>query len=415
MNNWFIIMHMLGAVQGLFLAAILLSRQRGSVANRILAVLMLALAVDLAMAVYHATGLDEAFPYLIGIDFPLAFLYGPLIYLYAKTLIRRARMFRNQDRWHFLPFVLLVLLLIPFYLQSGMEKWAFLHAPASGPWAQVLGIVNHAKLVYALIYIGITLMLLKRHRRRIRDTYSSIEHINLIWLRDLMIGIVILASIAVVFYILRLRIAGPVMGLDPTTEYDDYTLLGTALLVYAIGFMGLRQPEIFDHPRDVKVEREPALQQDASPGLPLRSAEPPAVRIEKVQGEAEKPQYVKSGMDPETARRYKEELLDLMNTEKPYRRGDLMLQDLSDALSISPHNLTEVINTQLGQNFYDFVNGFRVREVQQRLADPQYAHLTLLAIGIDAGFNSKSSFNAVFKKHTKMTPSQFRAQTRKEA
>ena len=48
--------------------------------------------------------------------------------------------------------------------------------------------------------------------------------------------------------------------------------------------------------------------------------------------------------------------------------------------------------------------------MQQRLADPQYAHLTLLAIGMDAGFNSKSSFNAVFKKHTKMTPSQFRAQ-----
>ena len=128
-----------------------------------------------------------------------------------------------------------------------------------------------------------------------------------------------------------------------------------------------------------------------------------------VLGESEKPQYAKSGMDPETARRYKQKLLELMDTEKLYQRGDLTLQHLSDALSISPHHLTEVINTQLGQNFYDFVNGYRVREVQERLADPKYAHLTLLAIGMDAGFNSKSSFNAVFKKHTKMTPSQYRA------
>ena len=56
---------------------------------------------------------------------------------------------------------------------------------------------------------------------------------------------------------------------------------------------------------------------------------------------------------------------------------------------------------------YDFVNSYRVEEVQRRLVDPSSAHLTVLAIGLEAGFNSKSSFNAVFKKHTKMTPSQY--------
>ena len=95
-------------------------------------------------------------------------------------------------------------------------------------------------------------------------------------------------------------------------------------------------------------------------------------------------------------------------------RSDLTLQDLADTLSISPHNLSEIINTQLGKNFYDFVNGYRVDAVQQRLTDPAYAHLTVLAIGLDAGFNSKSSFNAVFKKHVKMTPSQYRENVKRD-
>ncbi len=81
MNNSFVIIHILGAVHGLFLAAVLLSKRRGSVANGILAVTMLAFALDLATAVYHATGYDAVFSHFIGIDYPLAFLYGPLLYL----------------------------------------------------------------------------------------------------------------------------------------------------------------------------------------------------------------------------------------------------------------------------------------------------------------------------------------------
>ena len=88
---------------------------------------------------------------------------------------------------------------------------------------------------------------------------------------------------------------------------------------------------------------------------------------------------------------------------------------MAEALSVSPHNLSEMINTQLGKNFYDFVNGYRVEEVQRRLVDPGSAHLTVLALGLEAGFNSKSSFNAVFKKHTKMTPSQYREQVGEHA
>ena len=117
-------------------------------------------------------------------------------------------------------------------------------------------------------------------------------------------------------------------------------------------------------------------------------------------------------MRPDEAAQHRDRLVALMETECLYRRGDLTLQDLADALGISAHNLTEVLSTQLGQSFYEVLNGYRVREVQARLLDPADAHLTVLAIGMEAGFNAKSSFNAAFKRHTGMTPSQYRQRQR---
>lgn len=409
MSNWFILTHALGAVQGVLLATILAHNRQGSVANRILSVAMFAFAVDLGTAVYHATGADVAFPHLIGIDFPLTFLYGPLLYLYARTLSRGEHVFRKVFLWHFLPYALLVVCLVPFYVQSGADKLAFVRDASGSPWGEVLGIVTHVKIVHALVYIGLILPLLRQHRERIRDTRSSAERMNLLWLRNLVVGIVALAALAVTFYLLSLRSDAPVMGLDPSTRYDDYMLLGLAILVYAIGYMALRQPEVFDGRLHA-----PHSSITSSPGFSEEVAETPAdhraPRAASSAAEADKRQYARSGMDAETAERHERALVALMEADRLYRRGDLTLQDLALASGISPHNITEVINTRLGQNFYDFVNAYRVREVRERLSDPANAHLTLLAIGMDAGFNSKSSFNAVFKKHTRMTPSQYRSQ-----
>jgi len=83
-------------------------------------------------------------------------------------------------------------------------------------------------------------------------------------------------------------------------------------------------------------------------------------------------------------------------------------------LSVSLHNLSEVINGHLNQNFFDFVNSYRVEKVKQDLEDPDKLHFTLLALAMDAGFNSKSSFNSIFKKHTGLAPSVYREQVLKK-
>ena len=97
-----------------------------------------------------------------------------------------------------------------------------------------------------------------------------------------------------------------------------------------------------------------------------------------------------------------------MKQEKPYLDSELTLLELAGTLNVSPHNLSEAINTQLQQTFFDFVNQYRVEQVKKDLADPQKQHLTFLALALEAGFNSKSSFNTIFKKHAEMTPSEYR-------
>ena len=93
-----------------------------------------------------------------------------------------------------------------------------------------------------------------------------------------------------------------------------------------------------------------------------------------------------------------------MVEKEPYIDSELTLNSLAEMLSISPHNLSEAINTQLDKSFFDFINFYRVERVKKDLLDPTNNHLKILAIAFDAGFNSKSSFNTIFKKHTNMTP-----------
>ena len=97
-----------------------------------------------------------------------------------------------------------------------------------------------------------------------------------------------------------------------------------------------------------------------------------------------------------------------MEEDELYTNPDITLKDLSERLDTSTHNISEVINTRLNQNFFDFINRYRVERIKKDLLDKRKDHYTLFAIAIDAGFNSKSGFNAIFKRHTGQTPSEYR-------
>jgi len=97
-----------------------------------------------------------------------------------------------------------------------------------------------------------------------------------------------------------------------------------------------------------------------------------------------------------------------METKKPYLDPSLCLNDLAEKVSISPQYLSQVLNTCLNQNFFDFINSFRIKDCKKFLSEQALNKKTILEILYKTGFNSKSVFNTAFKEHTRMTPSQFR-------
>jgi ligand-binding sensor domain-containing protein/AraC-like DNA-binding protein len=118
--------------------------------------------------------------------------------------------------------------------------------------------------------------------------------------------------------------------------------------------------------------------------------------------------YDGSSLDPDRSDIILKKLNYLMSVEKAYQDEDLTLGDLAGRLDVPLHFLSQLINEKLGKNFFALVNGYRVEEVEKRLADPLSRDVSILAIAYDAGFSTKSSFNRTFKKHTGMTPSEYR-------
>lgn len=389
----------LGAAQGLFLGAVLAARRANSAANKLLAVAMFAFSVFILQSVYYARGYYAAYPHFIGVSQPLVFLFGPLLYLYAQTVSTGGHTFRRVSLVHFVPFGLVTLYLVPFYLQEGTAKAAYMEALLRDGPPLDLAIIEQLQYPYGILYVALTIGLLRRYRARLKDTYSSTERINLLWLRNLTVGVVAVWALATGLNLLE------VAGLGAAGLEAQLTALAVSVFVYGIGYLGLRQPEIF-HPLPPPVERQGGAV-DGPPALGAREALPAPPD--------ERSGYGKSGLTQAQAEAHMQELLRLMDAEQPYKRSLLTLPELAEELSISVHNLSEVINTQAGKNFYDFVNGYRLEEAKRRLRDPDTLHLTILAIAEESGFNSKSTFNTFFRKHTGLTPSQYRARHGVEA
>jgi putative transcriptional regulator, araC family len=123
--------------------------------------------------------------------------------------------------------------------------------------------------------------------------------------------------------------------------------------------------------------------------------------------ETKAPEYRKSGLKAEEAPELHQQLLRLMQTEKPYLEPKLSLTQLAERLGVLPNHLSQIINQYEEKNFYDFVNSYRVEEFIALAKKDTDKNFNLLGLAFEAGFNSKSSFNQVFKKFKGQTPSEF--------
>ena len=181
-----------------------------------------------------------------------------------------------------------------------------------------------------------------------------------------------------------------------------------------------REEDLIPEPQPL---RQPAAEEDLTP-KPLSSV----ARGEKVTPEPissaaeeegdvfdpetdaveEKPKYETSRIDDEIAEAYAAEARALMEKEKLYKNPYLTMPQVAKKLKLSANTLSQVLNGHCGQTFYNFVNIYRLEEVISMMRDPENDGKSILKLSIEAGFNSKSAFNNIFKKQTGMTPAEFR-------
>lgn len=394
--GWFDLILLVGAAQGFFLALLLLRKAANLKANRILAILIIAYSLFVVNGLFVRSILFERYPHVVVALGELPLLFGPLHYFYAKFLIDKRLKFSYREWLQLMPFLIFKVYTAQAFFMSASELLAFIKnmEEVGDPVFAVMGWVI---AVQGLTYMVMTLTLIQKYTERIKENYSTIDEINLNWLKN--ITFMALAVWIVVF----LQEILAVLHSDLLGGNSQLIAMLTAVFIYALGYMGLSKSEIFlqkivpDWKADPNAD-EAGTKPDDQP-LRDRGSE----------------KYQKSGLSVDKAKRIVESLLQLMKREKPYTDSDLTLMRLAESLKISPHNLSEAINTQLRQTFFDFVNQYRVEQVKQDLSDPQKQHFTFLALGLEAGFNSKSSFNAIFKKHCGMTPSEYRQMTKESA
>ena len=214
-----------------------------------------------------------------------------------------------------------------------------------------------------ILYLAVILYTVKRYRRRLKQQYSAISDIDLGWLQRLSAGLLLL-----IVADFTLFPALGALGLPRLTIQLCFNLILTLYILW------LARSALYQH------------------FVRVLAIEPP-------------PRYEKSGLDADSAVVIAGDVKKLMQDQKLYLQANLVLADLSAAAGTSNHLLSEVLNTALGQSFYDFVNSHRVAAAQQILRD---TNRPILEIAFAVGFNNKVSFNQAFKKFARVTPSVYR-------
>jgi AraC-like DNA-binding protein len=400
--NFLSILILIGSGQALFLALVLVFTRRG---NRRLNLLCIAgffvASLTLLDGFMYVTNYYSRYPHLIGVVWPVYYLYWPLLYIYIRELTSlKPIVFSWKQSVHLFPAVLTALLLIPLYSVSANEKiviWARLNAPIERMSLFTLTVAPLMVILPKAVYFALSFRLIMAYRSRIKQSFSSIEKISLSWLSTLLILYFVICVLCIFFILIA-------ASLGIQRETGNFFYLGMAVVTYVISFKAVHQPEIF-------TRNETAIQAElirTGQGMVPDAPSPDPVTPRETGVMMDKGKYQRSWLTDERSADLARQLLDLMESKKLYLEPELTLAQLSEKLAVTPHLLSQVFNREMNNSFFDFVNEYRVEEAKKLLSSPQYGHYSIFGIALDAGFNSKSAFYTAFGKYAGTTPSEFR-------
>jgi AraC-like DNA-binding protein len=353
----------LGALQGILLVLLLMTRDNNKNANRLLALFILIITLDCLEPIIFKKGnagaVFKTWEFLWG---GLVFLHGPLLFLYVKKMTTGESILLKSDLKHYSPPLLYYgILLITFIIP--------LTDRAMGVGTVV---IYELFFLHLLIYSGASLIRIKNYQQAGHQAGSVANQIDLLWLKLLLITTLCLYIIS--FVTAQLQIIYPELEARPWNLTIQFILV---FIMYTISYKSITQPQIFF----------PA-HQNATNGTA-------------------KEKYQRSSLDPENANRIQEKLSAYMKEKKPFLDPNLSLETLSKQIGESRYHVSQVVNEKFKLKFNDFVNRYRVEEFKRLIMKPGRRKPTVETLAQLSGFNSKTSFHVVFKKMTGKTPSKF--------
>lgn len=374
------------AISQTFFAGLLIATKKPiSIPDRLMAAFLFMIFFDLIFAVIKINFITfYSFPFI-------AFTYGPILCLYVEYMTEPARKFEMSNFLHFIPFVV-------FFIVSVIFRSDKIFADLTGffvadKYISLRIVYSVCFLLSITIYSIFTFIAIRKHQKRLKD-FVSFESgkITLNWLK--IISISTYAAFFILFILGGINIFVNFLPFDP--YYTLFIFIGLFSFVYS--FYAIRQPVLagvligYDDANGRK-DRENIRMEETS--------------VSKGEQAGDKKKYIRSGLTESQAKKYLKNILEFMDKEKPYLDRNLTIYDLSRQTGISRHHITQVLNDLHGRNFFTFINEYRVNEVITRMKDPAFKNYTILAIAYDSGFNSKSTFNTIFKNLTHHTPSQY--------
>jgi AraC-like DNA-binding protein len=347
----------LTAILLLIFSGFALTYKKGNTtSHKILAAFLLANAlfiIDFALtAIIEATGFNLSWFNGIGTSF--GFLFGPLLFLYTKSITKKEFSFETSYLLHLIIFII--------FFVSALFK-----------------IELHYIYIYSVLYLQTTpymivcFITILKYRRTIKNYFSSIEKLNLTWMLYVVGAFFVMWMVDLTNFILSDLNLISTKGESYLVFLSLFINFVFAILIF---YKALQHPEIFS-------------------GMP----------------EVEKPvKYEQSRLTDSEKAEYLQKLRDYFHQQKPYLNPELTITEVASKLNVSVKYLSQVINESLGKNFYDFINSYRIEEAKQQLKNEAESRKTILEVLYESGFNSKSAFNSAFKKHTGFTPTEFRKQ-----
>lgn len=388
--NAITILSYIGLSQALFSAFLFYTKGKKRPHDRILIMWLLTIAARfflIATEQIHGQFFNAEFS--IGL-IPLTF--GPFLFLYTQYLSNPSKRFSPYEMLHFAPFLILVSVYFivfkdTFYIQAFTLSVS----------------VPSFFMVTSVIYTGLVFWWLQRFRKSMRKEVFSYDNSSnrLFWLNYIS---VVYAVTYLIYFVTRFY--SVVAGTDPK-DLEIIPSIGLMILTYSISYFAIKQPNLFkDESRLEKDEEIIEAIPREQPETVVLENKPLTTAIEDGDSGYKKPDF-----SPEKQQQL-ENISRFMTEHKPYLNPELTLFDLAKNLNLPKHQITMLLNNCMGKNFFEYVNEFRIEETKKRMLDPQYDHMTLVAIAYECGFNSKSTFNIFFKNITGKTPTEWRKENR---